>query len=153
MNEAIAPLQRRKTQVIAAALGTHVVLGGLLLSLYPGMIAPETMPAALEAMQARGINLLFEAIALGFCFAWLTLDSQQLQIRRPWWLNLGVIFFKAIFIPYYLYKTRPADRRGAAILAFFGLYFGAIFAMTFGAVLAMMFGATPMPALPHAPGP
>lgn len=152
MSEDNALIQRRKTQVIAAALGTHVALGGALVTLFPGMLEPQSMQATLETMQASGTNYICEAIALVFCFAWLTLDSHQLQIRRPWWLNLGVIFLKVFFIPYYLFKTRAANQRGSAILAFFGLYFGAIFAMAFGAAFAMMFGFAPMPPAPHAQG-
>ncbi|WP_395684210.1 hypothetical protein [Dokdonella sp.] len=141
------PAQTLKTRVIAAGLGTHVVLGGIMIGLFPGMLTPETFQATLETIQGTGINLLFEAIALGFCFTWLTLDSRQLQIRRPWWLNLGIVLFKSIFIPYYLYKTRPPGQRGAAILAYFGVYFGAILAMSAGAIIALQLGAAPMPAI------
>ncbi|HEY6941563.1 hypothetical protein [Dokdonella sp.] len=142
-------LQQRKTQVIAAALGTHVVLGGIMLVLFPGMMHPDTLQQTMETMQAQGINLLFELVALGFCFAWLALDARQLEIRRPWWLNVGIVLFKSVFIPYYLYKTRPQGQRGTAILAWFGLYFAALLAMTAGAMIALMLGGAP---LPRAPG-
>ena len=141
------PVQSLKTRIVAAGLGTHVVLGGIMLGLFPGMMTSETFQATLETIQGTGINLLFELIALAFCFAWLTLDARQLQIRRPWWLNVGIVVFKAIFIPYYLYKTRAPGQRGAAILAYFGLYFGAIIAMSVGAIIALQLGAAPMPAI------
>ncbi|HEU4665937.1 MAG TPA: hypothetical protein VFS55_18050 [Dokdonella sp.] len=141
-------LHKRKTQVIAAALGTHVVLGGIMLVLFPGMMHPDTLQQTMETMQAQGVNLLFELVALGFCFAWLTLDARQLEIRRPWWLNVGIVLFKSIFIPYYLYKTRPEGQRGTAILAWFGLYFAALLAMTAGAMIALMLGGAPLPKPP-----
>ena len=59
-----ALIQRRKTQVIAAALGTHVALGGALVTLFPGMLEPQSMQATLETMQASGTNYICEAIAL-----------------------------------------------------------------------------------------
>ena len=84
------PVQSLKTRIIAAGLGTHVVLGGIMLGLFPGMMTPETFQATLETIQGTGINLLLKLIALAFCSAWLTLDARQLQIRRPWWLNFGI---------------------------------------------------------------
>ena len=145
-------LQRRKTQAIAAAFGLNLAFGILIAHSLAGSTDLASMEASMAQIRGSGLNLLYQAVTLAVCFTWLHFDSRQLDIRRPWWLNLGVIFLKVLFIPYYLFKTRAANQRGSAILAFFGLYFGAIFAMAFGAAFAMMFGFAPMPPAPHAQG-
>ncbi len=137
-------LQKRKTQVIAAVFGVSLVIGGLLVALHPGLFAhPEAMPAAMQTVQRSGLNLVYQFAVLLLCFAWLEMDSRQLGIRRPWWLNLGVVFLTSIFVPYYLYKTRPQGQRGSAVLAYFGVLLGSMVAMMVGMFLAASFGGNP----------
>lgn len=141
-------LQAHKTQVIAAVFGVSLVVGGLLIALHPELLAnPAGMPAAMEAVRGSALNLVYQLAALLLCFAWLEMDSRQLGIRRPWWLNLGVVFLTSIFVPYYLFKTRPTGQRGSAILAYFGIVFGSIVAMMAGMFLAASLGGN----LPNAP--
>lgn len=131
------PIQRRKTQVLAALIGVNLVFGALLVMLYPGLAHPTTMQPAMEAFRGSPLNLGYQVVTLIVCFMWLGLDSRQLDIRRPWWLNVGVVFLTVVFVSYYLYKTRPPGRRGDAILRFFGIAIGAIGAMMIGMFMAL----------------
>lgn len=143
------PLQRRKTQAIAAVFGINLVFGMLLVALYPDLaINPENAQQALASLRGSGINLVYEVAILAACFGWLHFDSRQLDIRRPWWLNVGIILLTSVFVPYYLYKTRPSGRRGPAILAFFGIAFGALIAMTIGMFVALAMHGGPAATAP-----
>jgi hypothetical protein len=142
-------LQKRKTQVIAAVFGVSLVIGGLLAAQHADLFAnPAAVPAAMEAVRGSSLNIVYQFAVLLLCFAWLEMDSRQLGIRRPWWLNLGVVFLTSIFVPYYLYKTRAPGQRGGAVLAYFGVLCGSVFAMLAGMVLAVSF----VGAAPPAPG-
>jgi hypothetical protein len=141
-------LQARKTQVVAAVFGVSLVVGGLLVGTHPELLAnPATMPVAVQAVQGSPLNLVYQFSVLLLCFVWLEMDSRQLGIRRPWWLNLGVVFLTSIFVPYYLFKTRPQGQRGSAVLAYFGIPLGSVVAMMAGMFLAASFGGN----LPSAP--
>jgi hypothetical protein len=134
-------LQARKTQVIAAAFGVSLVVGALLVALHPELLAnPVGVPAAMQAIEGSALNLVYQVATLLLCFAWLEMDSRELGIRRPWWLNLGVVFLTSIFVPYYLFKTRPPGQRGSAVLAYFGILFGSVIAMMAGMFLAASLG-------------
>lgn len=138
MSPADDPLQRRKTQAIAAVFGIHLVFGAVLVMLHPDLASnQEAMQQAMLAVRSSGISYLYQIAVLVACFVWLGCDSRQLDIRRPWWLNLGVIFLTSVFVPYYLYKTRPPGQRGAAIMAFLGVLFGSFIAMSAGMFLAL----------------
>ncbi|MGN6519435.1 MAG: hypothetical protein ACTHK2_08440 [Dokdonella sp.] len=139
-------LHKRKTQAIAAVFGVSLVVGGLLAAQHADLFAnPAAVPAAMEAVRGSGLNLAYQIAVLLLCFAWLEMDSRELSIRRPWWLNLGVVFMTSIFVPYYLYKTRAPGQRGGAILAYFGVFCGSMFAMLAGMVLAIAFVGAPPP--------
>lgn len=142
-------LQKRKTQVVAAVFGVSLVIGGLLAAQHVDLFAnPTAMQDAVQTIRGSGLNIAYQIAVLLLCFAWLEMDSRQLGIRRPWWLNLGVVFFTSIFVPYYLYKTRAPGHRGGAVLAYFGVLCGSVFAMLAGMVLALSFVADP----PSTPG-
>lgn len=137
MNEPVVdPIQRRKQQIIATVFGFNLVFGVVVFLSFPGLVDPATSEAALEALRQSGYTLVYQVVGLLLCFLWLGLDSHQLDIRRPWWLNVGIVLFALVFVPYYLYKTRPEARRLPAILAFFGIAIGGAFAMTMGAAIA-----------------
>ena len=144
-----AAIQRRKMQAIAAVFGINLIFGALLVALYPGLTDPQTAQAAVTALRGSGLNIGYEVAMLVTCFIWLGLDSHQLDIRRPWWLNVGIVLLTSVFVPYYLYKTRPQGQRGQAILSFFGIVFGSIVAMMVGMFLALALTASPTPT-PHA---
>ena len=136
MSEAIDLLQVRKRQVISTALGVNLVIGIFVGIWFPGLVDPATSQATLQELQAGPFSPVYQLQMLLFCFLWLGLDSRQLDIRRPWWLNVGVVLLTSIFISYYLYKTRPQNQRLRAILSFFGLLLAGAFFMSVGAYLA-----------------
>ncbi|MFI4969427.1 MAG: hypothetical protein ACHP7D_04425 [Lysobacterales bacterium] len=137
MNSQIDPIRRRKTQVIAAFFGLNLIIGIVLVMQYPGLVTPETAQAAVDEFRGSLLSSVYELTMLIACFGWLSLDSRQLEIRRPWWLNVGVVLLPFAFVPYYLYKTRQPSRRAPAILGFVGIAFGAIVAMMIGMFLAL----------------
>lgn len=141
-------LQRRKAQIIAAVFGVGLVFGVLLVMLYPELANPATAPGAVQAFQKDALSLLFQVAALVLCFTWLGIDSRQLGIRRPWWLNVGIVLLPWAFVPYYLYKTRPQGQRGSAILSFFGIVFGCMVAMMIGMYAALLTTGVPAAAPP-----
>jgi hypothetical protein len=130
-------IHKRKQNTLIALLGVSLLLGivDMALSLQP---ASETN----SALFMLGGNIVLLLIGL----RWLHLDSVELDIRRPTWLNVGIVLLAAIFVPYYLYKTRPPERRLPAVAAFFGVILGSMAASIIGATLMMiMSGATPPP--------
>ena len=141
-------LQRRKTQAIAATFGLNLAFGILVAHSLAGATDVASMEASMAQVRGSGLNLLYQAMTLAVCFTWLHFDSRQLDIRRPWWLNVGIVLLLVVFVPYYLYKTRAAGHRGGAILGFFGLVFGCLVAMMVGMSLALMIGGAPTAAGP-----
>jgi amino acid transporter len=141
-NTPIDPLQRRKSQVISAVFGINLVFGVLIVVLFPGLLEPQTSQAAIAELRGSVFNLGYQFAALVVCFLWLGLDSKQLDIRRPWWLNVGIVLLTSVFVPYYLYKTRPPGERMRAILNFFGIVIGGAFAMMIGAFIALAMSPT-----------
>jgi hypothetical protein len=145
MTDTSDALHRRKTQLIAALFGMHLVFGVLLVLLYPGLADQRNAQTAFESLNAGPLDLVHRIAILVPMFLWLAIDSQQLDIRRPWWLNIGIALLPWIFVPYYLYKTRPANHRGAAILGFFGILFACLMSAAVGMFLALTFGGVAPP--------
>lgn len=145
MNSPTDPTQRRKLQAIAAFFGINLILGVVLVLQYPGLVTPETAQAAVDEFRGSGLYFMYELAMLIACFGWLALDSHQLDIRRPWWLNVGVVLLPFVFVPYYLYKTRPPNRRAPAILGFIGIAFGAVVSMMIGMFVALAMHADAIP--------
>ena len=137
MNDAIDPLQRRKTQVAAAAIGIHLIFGALAVSYFPAIVDQSAMQSAVEQLRGSMLNIGYQIATLVVCFAWLTFDSQQLDIRRPWWLNVGVVFLTTFFLAYYLYKTRRPGHRAQAILALLGIVLACMLAMMTGVAIGL----------------
>ena len=137
MSDETAILQQRKRQVILTALAVNLVIGIFVGVWFPGLFDPTTSEATLQQLQASAFSPVYQLQTLLFCFVWLALDSRQLDIRRPWWLNVGVVLLTSVFVPYYLYKTRPQHQRLRAILSFFGLLLCGAFAMSIGAYIAL----------------
>ncbi|HJT97227.1 MAG TPA: hypothetical protein VJ696_02845, partial [Rhodanobacteraceae bacterium] len=98
--------------------------------------------AAMQLQTSSGLTLIGSLAMLVIGFRWLTLDSAELDIRRPMWLNVGIVMAAAIFVPYYLYKTRPAGRRLPAIASFFALVLGCAFVSAIGAAVMAYFSGT-----------
>ena len=147
MNATVDPLQRRKLRAIISVYGISLVCGAWIAMLFPGLTNPDTLQATMDALRGHWVNWLYQIAALVACFTWLEADSRQLDIRRPWWLNLGVILATSVFVPYYLYKTRPAGRRLQPILIYFGILFSSAFAMVVGLMIGLIL-SSPAPATP-----
>jgi peptidoglycan/LPS O-acetylase OafA/YrhL len=130
-------LQRQKQAALVALLGASVVLGIVEVALGLPM---QNSPDRLLFTFVGNLALL----VLGF--RWLQLDARELDIRRPLWLNVGIVLLAAVFVPYYLFKTRPPERRLVAIAAFFGVVVACMLASAFGAMLMGALSGTPAPA-------
>ncbi len=132
-------LRSRKQSTLIALIGGSAVLGILDIAL--------GLPSAAEGTRI-GVTLLGNIALLMIGFYWLELDARELDIRRPTWLNVCIVLLAAVFVPYYLYKTRPAEKRLGAIGGFFLLVLACMFATGVGASLALQFSpSTPPPAL------
>jgi hypothetical protein len=62
----------------------------------------------------NGVILLNAAsivLSLLLLFFWLHADGKETGYRRSRWLNVGIVMLAAVFVPYYLYRARPAGRR------------------------------------------
>ena len=136
MNEAPEHWQRQKTTAITAMLGVSLVTGIAITALAPN---------ATETGLPLGIQLAANVMLFVLGFRWLQADSAQLDIRRPVWLNVSIVLLAAVFVPYYLFKTRPDGRRLAPILGFYGLIVGCVIATTIG-ILLMGGGQPPVSA-------
>lgn len=137
MNDPATDFRKRKQTALIALVGASFVLGVVDASL--------GLPSAQDGARLL-VTLLGNIALLVLGFRWLHLDSSELDIRRPTWLNVCIVLFAAVFVPYYLYKTRPQERRVPAIAAFFALVVGCMLATGVGASLALQFGApTPTP--------
>jgi len=54
------------------------------------------------------------------CFYWYRLDSDEHGYRRNKWLNIGVVMFALVAVPYYLARSRAAGKKVRALLRFAG---------------------------------
>ena len=127
-----APDYRRQKQIaLTTLIGASLVLG--------------IVDAALQLQTSSGLTFVGSLAMLIIGFRWLTLDSAELDIRRPMWLNIGIVMAAIIFVPYYLYKTRPAGRRLPAIASFFAIVLACAMTSAIGAAVMMYFSGTMPP--------
>lgn len=134
MNTPAVDFRKRKQAALIALVGASFALGVVDASL--------GLPSTQDGTRLL-VTLLGNVALLLLGFRWLNLDSRELDIRRPTWLNVCIVLFAAIFVPYYLYKTRPQERRVPAIAAFFALVVGCMLVTGIGASLALQFGGAP----------
>ena len=100
-----------------------------------GIVVAALAPEGAAVDVPIWVQFLANLALLLLGFRWLQVDSAQLDIRRPVWLNFGIILLAAVFVPYYFYKTRPVGARLVPILSFFGLVFACAMASAIGTVL------------------
>jgi len=129
-------LSQRKQATLVALGGASFVLG-----IVDVLFA---LPPASEGQRLL-VMMLGNIALLVIGFRWLALDARELEIRRPTWLDVAIVLLAAIFVPYYLYKTRPQPRRLSAILAFFGLVFGCMVLTALGAAVTANLGGIAPP--------
>jgi biotin transporter BioY len=127
-------IHKRKQNTLIALLGVSFLLG-------IADVALQTSSETSNPLLMLGGNIVLLLIG----FHWLQLDSAELDIRRPTWLNVGIVLLAAFFVPYYLYKTRPPERRRPAIAAFFGMVLASMAASAIGATLMMAISGTTLP--------
>lgn len=137
----IDPLHKRKARVISTLFGISLVFGAAIFIGYPQLADPAAAQAIAADLRVSPLNFAYQIATVVLCFWWLNLDSRQLEIRRPWWLNLGVVLLTTVFVAYYLYMTRQPGQRAGALLAFLGVIAGTFFSAVVGMTLALMFGA------------
>jgi hypothetical protein len=135
VNSPAADTRRQKQTTLISLIGVSLVLGIVDVAL---ALPLDDSPGRLAFTLGGNLALLL----IGF--RWLQIDARELDIRRPNWLNVGIILLAAVFVPYYLYKTRPANHRLPAIAGFFGLVFTCMLGTAIGAMLMQaMTGAAP----------
>lgn len=135
--------RKQKSAAIAAMLGVSLVTGIIIAALAPAPVTSDT------GMTLSAPQIIANVVLILLGFRWLQVDSAQLDIRRPLWLNIGIVLLAAVFIPYYFYKTRPAGARLTPILGFFGLVIACAVASAIGTTLMILMqsGGTPAPTL------
>lgn len=134
MNAPVSDMRRQKQVTLIALIGVSIALGILDVAL---ALPLTDNPGRLAFTLGGNIALLL----IGF--RWLQIDARELDIRRPQWLNVAIVLLAAIFVPYYLYKTRPANHRLPAIAGFFGLIFACMMGTAIGARLMQLMSGTP----------
>lgn len=68
------------------------------------------------------LNLALTFMLGGVSFAWYYFDAAQISYRRSKFLNVAVIFFAPIAIPFYLIRSRPRGSRLKAFCLFLGVF-------------------------------
>jgi hypothetical protein len=75
-------------------------------------------------------------VGLGLLFIWLHCDSDEFGFSRSTFLNIGIVVMPIVFIPCYLFKSRPTGRRGKSIRLFFMFVLACVLAYLLGAWIA-----------------
>ena len=132
MTDAAPDYRKQKQVALSTLIGASLALG--------------VVDAAMQLQNSGGLTLIGSLAMLLVGFRWLTLDSAELDIRRPMWLNIGIVMAAIVFVPYYLYKTRPAGHRLPAIASFFAVVLACAMASAIGAAAMMYFSGTMPPA-------
>ncbi|KAB7765524.1 hypothetical protein [Xanthomonas maliensis] len=88
------------------------------LGLIAGFAVIDGATSVVPGWNGSGLDLLRLAVMMVLLFVWLGADSRQLGYRRPAWMNIGIVALAIVFLPLYLYRSRPPGRR---LRAFGGL--------------------------------
>ncbi|WP_349811032.1 hypothetical protein ABQ179_018460 [Xanthomonas dyei] len=101
------------------------------LGLIAGFAVIDGATSAVPGWAGLASDLVRLALLLVLIFIWLSADSRRHGYRRHMWLNVGIVLVWLLFIPIYLYRSRPAGRRlratGGFLLAI--LAYGLLFAL------------------------
>lgn len=73
-----------------------------------------------SGIQAGGWGILCTVLFSFLSFYWYRLDSETHRYRRTPLLNVGIVMLAIVAVPYYLVRSRPAGRRGRALLGLAG---------------------------------
>ncbi|MCC5070462.1 hypothetical protein [Xanthomonas campestris] len=106
------------------------------LALLAGFALADGATSALPGWTGPGSDLVRFALLLALIFVWLAADSRRQGFRRPMWLNIGMVLAWLIFIPIYLYRSRPAGRRLRATGGFLLAILASGLLFTLGSIIA-----------------
>jgi len=98
-----------KTLVLVALAIVSFMSGAVDQYFYPGVTFPPTA-------------MVYMVLGLLLLFAWYRLDADQRGYRRSPFLNVGVILFAIVALPYYFFRSRGAKGGFLATGAFLGAY-------------------------------
>ena len=82
-----------------------------------GVVAAHQMALHIEY---SGWEVLSTLMFSFLCFYWYRLDSEARMYRRTALLNVGIVMFAILAVPYYLVRSRPAGQKGRALLRLAG---------------------------------
>jgi hypothetical protein len=82
-----------------------------------GVVAARQMALGIEY---SGWDILSTLMSSFLCFFWYRLDSDARMYRRTALLNVGIVMFAVLAVPYYLVRSRPAGQKGRALLRLAG---------------------------------
>jgi hypothetical protein len=71
-------------------------------------------------VQSNGWAVLSTVLFSFLSFCWYRLDSDAHGYRRTALLNVGIVMFAILAVPYYLVRSRPAGQKGRALLRLAG---------------------------------
>jgi hypothetical protein len=75
-------------------------------------------------------------ISLGLILTWVHIDSKEHNYVRPAIINMGIVALALVFIPIYLFKSRPTGARAKALGGFVIILIGYFAVATIGATFA-----------------
>ena len=134
MNPPAIDTRRHKQTALIALVGASLALGIL-----DAALGLPVSDSSGRLMFTFGGNIALLLIG----FRWLQLDAPELDIRRPTWLTVAIILRAAVFVPYYLYKTRSTGHRLPAITGFFGIVFACMIGSAMGVLLLQSLSTAP----------
>jgi CDP-diglyceride synthetase len=73
-----------------------------------------------QHVQYSGWEVLATLMFSFLSFCWYRLDSEARMYRRTALLNVGIVMFAILAVPYYLVRSRPAGQKGRALLRLAG---------------------------------
>jgi hypothetical protein len=68
----------------------------------------------------NGWEVLCTVLFSFLSFCWYRLDSDARLYRRTALLNVGIVMFAILAVPYYLVRSRPAGQKARALLRLAG---------------------------------
>jgi len=82
-----------------------IILGAIgLLGLLDGIVSQYLFPQRYYPPS----DIPFMIAVTLLVFSWYRLDTEQYGYRRTRWLNIGVVAFAVLALPYYFFRTRGA---------------------------------------------
>jgi phosphatidylglycerophosphate synthase len=127
-----------KTIDLAERAPKPALIALLFIALLAG--AMNGFTASHHAAQPLVWTLAIELVFSFLCFAWYCRDGDGRSFIRSRWLNIAMVTFTMLAIPYYLWRSRPRGQRWRALLRYvgFGVLLGIVTGIGF--VLGVLLG-------------